>query len=120
MNAEHVLFLGWNHPIPGREMQASELFTQFMGYLTNQMKTGMIESFEPVLLGAHGGDMNGFFIVRGDYDKLTKMQNTDDFMNIVTDINVALSGFGLVRGWAGNGITTQMNRWKNVVTKYQK
>jgi hypothetical protein len=120
MSVEHVLFMGWNRPRAGRETAAAELFGQTVGYLTEQQKAGVIDSFEPVLLSPHGGDMNGFFLIRGDYDKIAKMRNTDDFSDLMTNVNVALDGFGTISGWVGEGLNNQMMRWKNIIPKYTK
>ena len=45
-------------------------FNEVLEYWTSLQQQGEIESFETVLLESHGGDLNGFVLVRGDQDKL--------------------------------------------------
>jgi len=61
--ANQALFLGWNRPARGREEQAMKLWGKTMEYYGKLQAEGRIESFEPVLLTAHGGDLNGFFLI---------------------------------------------------------
>ena len=81
--ADHALFIGWNRPIPGREGGAMEAFQSGLAYFAKKVEAGEIESFEPVVLAAHGGDMNGFILVRGDSDKLTKLRDSDEFLDMM-------------------------------------
>ena len=83
--SKHCLFIGWNRPVAGRETNAIELFTTTVKFF--QSKVGKdIDSFEPVMLSVHGGDMNGFFLLRGDAEKMDKMRQQDDFMEVVSQI----------------------------------
>jgi hypothetical protein len=70
--ADRVLFIGWNRPVVGREQQAMELWQKAMEYYGKLQADGRIESFEPVILTAHGGDLNGFVMLRGGAEKLAE------------------------------------------------
>ncbi len=54
--ADRVLFIGWNRAVVGREQQAMQLFQKVVEFYGKLQADGRIESFEPVLLSAHGGD----------------------------------------------------------------
>jgi hypothetical protein len=54
--ANGVLFIGWKRPVPGREQQAMGLFQKGIEYYAKSQSEGKIESYEPVILSAHGGD----------------------------------------------------------------
>src|SRR5438105_15631953 len=99
MAAEHGLFLGWNRPARGREAAAVELFGSVIGYLGKQQKAGSVESFEPVFLAAHGGDLNGFIVVRGDHAKLAAMRATDEFQELIARVNMNVDGFGVIESF---------------------
>ena len=77
--ADRILFIGWNRVVAGREQQAMQLWQKSMEFYGGLQSNGRIDSFEPVLLSAHGGDLNGYMILRGDADKLAGVQEDDTF-----------------------------------------
>ena len=114
--AHQALFLGWNRSIAGREQQAMNLWGKTMEYYGKLQAEGHIESWEPVILSAHGGDMNGFFLIKGDSEKLDKLQREDTWIDLTIEAEYCLDGFGLIRGWVGEGITDVMTRWSNLIS----
>jgi hypothetical protein len=109
--ADSVLFLGWNRSIAGREQQAMQLFQKGIEFYGQLQAEGRIESFEPVILAAHGGDLNGFVLLRGDAKKLDEVRRDDTFLSYATEANYCLEGFGFVSGYIGEGITDIFSRW---------
>ena len=114
--ANQVLFLGWNRPSVGREQQAMELWGKTLEYYGKLQADGRIESFEPVILSAHGGDLNGFFLIRGDAEKLNEIRGEDAFLDFVVEANYCLDGFGVVTGWIGEGLEDIFARWAKLVS----
>jgi hypothetical protein len=51
---------------------ALALFQEAMQYYAQLQHQGEIDSFEPVQLESHGGDLQGFLLLRGDTDKLAQ------------------------------------------------
>ena len=78
--ADRILFIGWNRVVAGREQQAMQLWQKSMEFYGGLQSNGRIDSFEPVLLSAHGGDLNGYMILRGDADKLAGVQEDDNLL----------------------------------------
>jgi len=115
--ADRVLFLGWNRPVAGREKQAAQLFQKALETYGKLQADGQIESFEPVILAHHGGDMNGFILIRGEADKLAQVRESDDFVNMTIECGYCLEGFGLVQGYTGNGVAEVMSRWMTLIGK---
>jgi hypothetical protein len=115
MAADYVLFTGWNRAIPGREKAALELFRQALAYYGELKSSGQITSFEPVILGAHGGDLNGFILVKGEQAKLDAIQHSDKFQDLTTKVALNVHGVGVIRGWSGESLTSQMQRYANLV-----
>jgi hypothetical protein len=115
--ADAALFLGWKAPTVGREGQAMELFTSALGFWNKQKDGGKIESFEPVILSRHGGDMNGFILVRGDRAKLDEIKKTDEFMSITAQASFCIDGFGVVDAYVGDGVARIMGEYGKVVAK---
>ncbi len=115
MPSDAALFVGWKLPFVGREADAVELFGSFVGFLGKQQAAGAIESFEPCLLAPHGGDLGGFILVRGERGKLATLRASDDFEELVSKCVVNVDGFGVVEGYVGDSVGTQMQRYtKNI------
>ena len=110
-----VLFYGWNRAIPGREKEAAALFQEYIGYLGGLKDEGMIDSFDVVLLTVHGGDMNGFFLVRGETAKLDEIRRTNEFNKYMTLSGLLIDGGGLVPGVTGDAVFEQMALWTSLV-----
>jgi hypothetical protein len=87
-----------------------------MEYYGKLQAEGRIEGFEPVILTAHGGDLNGFFLIRGDAEKLREIQREDDFVNFVVEAGYCLDGFGVITGYIGEGLEALFNKWSKLVT----
>ena len=114
--ADRALFLGWNRAVPGREEQAMKLWGKAMEYYGKLQAEGRIESFEPVLLTAHGGDLNGFFLIRGDAKKLSEIRREDEFVDFNIEAGYCLDGFGVVTGYIGEALDDIFTRWSKLVT----
>ena len=67
----NVVFMGWDRPTPGREQMAVAHFQEFTQYLGGLQQAGTIQSFDTVLLNSHGGDLNGFALIRETRASLT-------------------------------------------------
>lgn len=109
--ANAIIFLGWNRPSVGREKQSMQLFQKSLAFYENLQKEGRIESFEPVILSAHGGDLNGFFLIRGDAKKLSEIKRDETFVDLVIEGEYCVDGFGHVDGYIGDGLNDVMSRW---------
>ncbi len=114
----NTLFFGWNRPVAGREKQCMELFTSSMAYWGKKQEAGEIESFEPVLLRSHGGDMNGFFLIKGQPEKLDAISHDKEFITLVMNLQLAAEGFGVIRGYAGESVQNLMQEWGGLIQQY--
>ena len=111
MSTNMVIF-GWNRPIPGRERMSEKHFEDFVGYCTELKKNNTIESFDIIFLDPHGGDMNGFFLVRGEPGSLDRMISSKEWVNHITRATMHLEGVGVVRGQTGDLVMEMMNTWR--------
>ena len=109
--ANAALFIGWNRAIPGREQRAMDLFGKATENYVKSQSEGKIESFEPVLLSAHGGDLNGFMLIRGDAAKLSELRREDTFIEHLIEAGLCLEGFGVIEGSIGERITDVFARY---------
>ena len=109
--ANSALFIGWNRSVAGREQQAMSLFAKCMEYYGQLQNDGMIESFEPVVLSAHGGDLNGFILLRGDAAKLDEVRRSETFTNFTIEANFCLENVGVVTAYIGESVTEVFSEW---------
>ncbi len=115
--ADRELFIGWNRSVAGREQQAMQLFQKAMEFYGGLQADGRIESFEPVILAAHGGDLNGFILLKGEAEKLDEVQRDDTFTNLSIESNYCLDGFGIIPGYIGEGLTDVFSRWTKLFSE---
>jgi hypothetical protein len=111
----NVIFVGWDRPVRGREQPSAELFQEFMQYIAKLQQDGAIESFEAVILGDHGGDMNGFWLIQGEPDKLDALVSTDEWATFETRGGLYVEGFGVVRGVTGDLLLQSMDRYVRLI-----
>jgi hypothetical protein len=111
--ADFGVFIGYGTPVRGRERQAIKLFDETTEYYTRLQQQGEIESFEPVMLQPHGGDLSGFILLRGERDKLVaSILASDEFTRLSTRADLLLERFGVVGALLGERIGT-VNRVYN-------
>ena len=113
--ASNIMLFGWNRPIPGREKLSGQHFDEFVSYLGGLQQKGAIQGFEIVFLDTHGGDLNGFFLIKGDTSKLDALVSTNDWITHITRASLHLEGAGVIRGVTGNEIPEFMARWNSLI-----
>ena len=115
--ANDVLFLGWNRPVPGREHEASELFMQSMHYYESQKKAGNLTSFDVVVLDPHGGELNGFILLRSPRAKLDAIRASAEFDAIMIKASVYLQDVGTVSGVTGDAVAGRIGAYMGALPK---
>lgn len=95
------MMLAWDRVVPGRDVQAVELWEEIHLYLTRLHAEGRIASHDLVMLGAHGGNLNGFILVRGEKAALAQVRDTREFQTMVVRANKSLLGFAVLRAHLG-------------------
>ena len=113
--SSNAIFFGWNRSIPGRERLSAQHFQEFVAYLGGLRQQGTIESFDVVFLNAHGGDMNGFFLIRGESGKLSELVGSTDWVTHMVRAALHLEGPGAVLGVTGEAIAERMNLWTSLI-----
>ena len=113
--ASNVILFGWNRPIPGREKMSAQHFGDFVQYLGGLQQKAAIQGFETVFLDAHGGDFNGFFLIKGESAKLDALISTSEWLTHMTRAALHLEGSGVVRGATGNEVMDRMALWTSLL-----
>jgi len=94
--ADAGLFIGWGEVVRGREAQAVEVFSETMAYFAGVQEEGVIESIEPVFLEPHGGDLQGFFFLRGDAERLAALRVDEEFQTTIIRAGLVVDNVGVV------------------------
>ena len=106
--ADAGLFIGFGNPVRGREGHAVELFNETLGWYSQLQEEGEIESFEPVFLEPHGGDLGGFIMIRGDAEKLAKLRVSEEFTQFIIRAGLCVDSIGVVGADMGGRLQSQM------------
>ena len=115
MVKSNAIVFGWNRAVPGRESLATELFASAVNFYETAKKQDKIESWEPIFLERHGGDFNGFFILRGTHEQLDTLQSTDEFRDLVLRADHLMQGIGVIEAYTGATIHEMMQRWTKAI-----
>jgi hypothetical protein len=106
--ADAGLFIGWGEVVRGRESEAVELFNETLAYYQRLQEDGTIEGFDPVFLEPHGGDLNGFILIRGDAEKLASLRVSEEFTQFALRATLHVENFGIVGADLAERLQRQM------------
>jgi hypothetical protein len=115
--ADQTLFIGWGQTVRGREGHALEVFGEATGMYGRMQEQGRIESFEVVLLVPHGGDLEGFMLLRGTQDQLNAIKADDEFRRNMVDASLVVDGLGMVDGYVNQGVEREMSIYTEAIQK---
>ena len=98
--------------VHGRERQAQQVFDEAVRYFSGLQQQGEIGAFEPVSLEPHGGDLAGFFLLRGEPEQLGRMRLREDFQRLIQRGSLVVEHFGVVTASVGDEITRQFESFQ--------
>jgi hypothetical protein len=107
--ADSGLFIGFGATVRGRERQAIKVFNESFEYYSRLQQEGEIESFEPVLLEPHGGELGGYFLLRGDKDKLARIRGSEEFERLTARAELIVENLGIVAAFLDERLMSQMS-----------
>ena len=113
--ANSGIFVGFGEPVRGRETKSLELFNETMQYYSRLQEEGTIESWEVAFLEPHGGDLNGFFLLKGDSDKLAHLRQDAEFTRQTIRAGTIVERLGVVGAWLGEGLSEVVNAYQEAV-----
>jgi hypothetical protein len=112
--ADSGIFMGWTRPATGASNKAMGLYKHIDGYFTRLHAEGRIANFDTVLLGAHGGDLGGFVLIRGDREKLDAIRSSAEFREVTVRGSMFLVGFRVLRAHMGSEATGLLQAYQRV------
>lgn len=111
MTTKGALFVGWGSLIPGREAAGRAVLHESLAHLQQLKDRGRVDSFEPVALAPHGGDLAGFVLVRGSQDDIVALQFSEEFTRLTTRIQRVHTGVGAVTAYVGPELGAYFALW---------
>lgn len=106
--ADAGLFVGWGTPVRGREETGLEVFAEALAFQATLEEEGATESFEVVLLGPHGGGLNGFILARGSKEQMAAVRDREEFARINTRAAMVVDDLGVIDAALGDGVEEQL------------
>lgn len=113
--ADSGLFIGWGQVVRGREKRAVQVFNESVEYWGGLQNDGKIEDFEVVLLTPHGGDLQGFALLRGSEDQIAALRTDEEFARRVTRADMIVESQGVVDAVIGEGIARAMAQYQGEI-----
>ena len=115
--ADHGLFIGWGAPVYGREEKGLGVFGETVEYYGKLQSDGRIESFEPVFLDPHGGDLEGFILIRGTQEQMSAVQADAEFRRLATRASLIIQNLGIVPAVLGEAIGTEIGVYQEAASE---
>jgi hypothetical protein len=114
--AKGALFVGFGAIIPGREKTASMVLGTAMEYLQRLREQGVLDGVETVLLEPHGGELEGFVLVKGDKDALARLRVDHEFIKNIVAVQLVHTKVGVVGAYAGAEMQALLSTWDDQET----
>jgi hypothetical protein len=113
--ADAGLFIGWGQVVRGREKRAVQVFNESVEYWGGLQGDGKIENFEVVLLTPHGGDLQGFALLRGSEEQVNSLLTDEEFQRRVLRADQIIENQGVVTAALGDGIARAMTQYQGEI-----
>lgn len=113
--AEAGLFIGWGQVVRGREKQALERFNESMQYYGRLQEEGRIERFDVALLTPHGGDLDGFVLIRGSAAQIDALRREEEFERLQQSVDLIVDRLGVVNALVDEGLAQGMGVYQDVI-----
>jgi hypothetical protein len=113
--ADAALFIGWGQVVRGREKRAIQVFNESVEYWAGLQGDGKIEDFEVVLLTPHGGDLQGFALLRGSEDQIGALRADEEFQRRTARADMIIDSQGVVDAVIGEGVARAMAQYQGEV-----
>jgi hypothetical protein len=115
--ADAGLFIGWGEVVRGREERALEVFNETIQFYGQLQADGRIESFEPCLLEPHGGDLQGFVLLRGSQEQMDDVHSDEEFERLMTRANFIVDNLGVIQAAIGEELGRQIGIYQAQVAE---
>jgi hypothetical protein len=77
----------------------------------------VIESFETVILEPHGGDLQGFILLRGSEERLAQLRVDEEFVRLSTRASLIVASVGVIGAALGGGLERAIGMYQQAVSE---
>ena len=113
--ADAALFIGWGQVVRGREKRAVQVFNESVEYWGGLQGDGKIEDFEVALLEPHGGDLQGFALLRGSEEQVGALRADEEFQRRVLRADQIIESQGVINALIGEGLARGMAQYQGEI-----
>jgi hypothetical protein len=106
--ADAGLFIGWGEVVRGREDRALDIFNETLELYGQLQSDGRIESFDVALLNPHGGELQGFVMLRGSEAQIDAVGRDEDFQRVMTKASLLVDDLGIIPAAINEGLARAM------------
>jgi hypothetical protein len=111
--ADAGLFIGWGEVVRGREERALDVFNETIELYGQLQSDGRIESFEVALLDPHGGELQGYVMLRGSEDQIDAVRRDENFIRLMTKASLVVDDLGLIPASIGEGLARAISIYQD-------
>lgn len=115
--ANYGLFVGFGPAMQGREKKSLDVFNEAMQYYSRLQQEGTIESWDVAFLEPHGGDLGGFFLLKGEREKLALLRVDPEFTRLTIRAGLIAERLGVVGAWLGEALTQAVGDFQEAVAE---
>ena len=106
------LFIGFGEPVRGKEKKALQVFGESMAYYEQLKAAGSIASYDVALLEPHGGDLGGYFLLRGTEEQIAAVHASEEFERVTNRARLIVDNVGVVVAFVGDRLTRGMANYQ--------
>ena len=110
--ADAGLFIGWGEVVRGREDRALDVFNETLEFYGHLQSDGRIDDFEVALLDPHGGELQGYVMLRGSEDQIDAVRRDEDFQRLMIKGSLVVDDLGLIPASIGEGLARAMTMYQ--------
>ena len=115
--ADRTMLITWGQNVAGREERGLEVFNEAIGLYGKMQQDGRIESFDVVLLGPNGADIEGYIGVRGTAAQLAAVRDDEAFVKNMIDAGLVVKNLNVCDGYCNEGIAQVMEIYQGAISK---
>jgi hypothetical protein len=110
--ADAGLFIGWGEVVRGREDRALDVFNETLEFYGHLQSDGRIDDFEVALLDPHGGELQGYVMLRGSEDQIDAVRRDEDFQRLMIKGSLVVDDLGMIPASIGEGLARAMTMYQ--------
>jgi hypothetical protein len=115
--AEAGLCIAWGDAVKGTEKRALGAYSDTMQYFGRLQKEGRIESFEVVILGPTGGDVGGFWLLRGTAEQIDSVRRSEEYEQLIQRVQLIVTGLRIADAFVDEGLARVMGQYQKLVNE---